>query len=391
MISSPRYIEDIFSDFYHASIFNVDIQYQDQSASQSFYASIIDNKPLTQNQANFLLKILDKYKVVMARHGLDYHDDLKDPKWKSPFRIIDLTKSIWVEKDEHNVPIVCMKFPYQIKSAFESEFKDLVNGTWDHEKKMRRVSIYKCNLIQLHDFAVKHNFEIDDTLMIALGEVEEIWSSPEEILPTCDLVADWVILFNSSEETDTWWKEHSSGNYEKDLMLAKRMGYYFAGQPHTMVEKIAASQSNSFWIKTNRDLLALHYHTGGKMCIVLDRVSDTLDWLKQFAEDIDRSDIKRDRVKVCFRAEKGPKTGINEWIKDNGFGGKVEDGDILIFEQKPAKWLFKEQDSVTMLVTNNIYPPTSMIAKDWFNTHPCAIFLGDIKPSEQRGQTIVEL
>jgi len=117
----------------------------------------------------------------------------------------------------------------------------------------------------------------------------------------------------------------------------------------------------------------------------------TINWLTKFAEDIDRSDINRNKVRVCFRAEKGAKTDINEWIKDNGFGGKVEDGDILIFEQKPAKWLFKEQDSVTLLVTNNIYPPTSIIAKDWFNTHPCVIFLGDIKPSEQKGQPIVEL
>ena len=391
MLSSPRYIEDIFSDFYHASIFNVSIQHQDQSASQSFYACIMDNKPLTQNQANFLLKILDKYKIVMARHGLDYQEDIKNPKWKSPFRIIDLSKTIWVEKDENNIPIVCMKFPYQIKSAFEQEFRDLVNGTWDHEKKMRRVSIYKCNLIQLHDFAVKHNFEIDDTLLIALGEVEEIWSAPEEILPSSSLIADWVCLFNSSQDTDDWWKKHFSGNYEKDLMLAKSMGYLYDGRPFTMVEKIASSPSNAFWIKANDDLLTLHQQVGGKMCIVLDRVSDTIDWLKKFAEDVDRAGINRDRVKVCFRAEKASKSNINEWIKTNGFGGKVEDGDILIFEQKPAKWLFKEQESVTLLVTNNIYPPTSMIAKDWFNTHPCTIYLGDIKPSEQKGQPIVEL
>jgi hypothetical protein len=391
MLSSPRYIEDIFSDFYHASIFDIDIQHQDQSASQSFYASILDSKPLTQNQANFLLKILDKYKVVMARHGLDYQDDIKTPKWKSPFRIIDLTKSIWVEQDEHTVPVVCMKFPYQIKAAFESEFRDLVNGTWDHERKMRRVSIYKCNLIQLHDFSVKHNFEIDDTLLIALGEVEEIWAAPEEISPASALIADWVTLLNSSNETNLWWNEHCTGNYSKDLMLAKSMGYCYEGMPFSTVEKIAASQSNAFWIKTNKELLDLHHRVGGKMCIVLDRVSDTINWLTKFAEDIDRSDINRNKVRVCFRAEKGAKTDINEWIKDNGFGGKVEDGDILIFEQKPAKWLFKEQDSVTLLVTNNIYPPTSMIAKDWFNTHPCVIFLGDIKPSEQKGQPIVEL
>ena len=78
-------------------------------------------------------------------------------------------------------------------------------------------------------------------------------------------------------------------------------------------------------------------------------------------------------------------------MSDNGFGGKVEEGKILIFNHKPAKWLFKEQENVKLLVTNNLYPATNSIAKDWLSSHPCVIYLGDIKPSELRGQKIVEL
>ncbi len=85
------------------------------------------------------------------------------------------------------------------------------------------------------------------------------------------------------------------------------------------------------------------------------------------------------------------RTGINEWIKLAGVGGKVESGRILIFESRPAKWLFKDQSDVTLLVTNNVFPPTNVITRDWFNSHPCVIYLGDIKPSETKGQKIVEL
>lgn len=392
MTPHTRYIEDIFVEFYESGFLGPDVQYQDQNASHSFYAIIKGGNQLTQNQANFVLKLLDKYKIVMARYGLDYRDEIKDAIWKRPFRTIDLSKKIWVEKPEVGHIEVCMIFPYQIKSAFESEFKELVNGTWDHVKKMRRVSIYKCNLIQLYDFAQKHNFEIDDTLLIALGEVEEIWASPEEILPASALCADRITLLNSSEETDMWWQERCTGDYNQDLMLAKSMGYCYEDRPCNIVEKIAASPSNAFWIKTNKELLELHSQVGGKMCIVLDRASDTMNWLVQFAIDVDAAEINREKVKVCFRADKSSSSDINEWIRKNNFGGKVEQGEILIFEQKPAKWLFKEENSVKLLVTNNLYPPTSMITKDWFNSHPCTIYIGDIKPSQHyKGQTIVEL
>jgi len=53
--------------------------------------------------------------------------------------------------------------------------------------------------------------------------------------------------------------------------------------------------------------------------------------------------------------------------------------------------LFKDLDDVTLLVTNNVFPPTNVMTRDWFNSHPCVIYLGDIKPSETKGQKIVEL
>jgi len=107
--------------------------------------------------------------------------------------------------------------------------------------------------------------------------------------------------------------------------------------------------------------------------------------------DADAQGVSRDEIKVCFRDSRLQDTGINEWIKLAGVGGKVESGRLLIFESRPAKWLFKDTSDVTLLVTNNVFPPTNVITRDWFNSHPCVIYLGDIKPSETKGQRIVEL
>jgi hypothetical protein len=363
------------------------------SAASSFYSVILQGKELTQNQANFILKLLAKYRVLMLKSSFDYQHVLDNPQWKTPFRILDLSKKIFVEKESNGSIWVCVKFPYQLKREFDDEFEDKQHlmSSWDPERKLRQLSVYDANLVQLYEFALKHNFEIDDTFMIALAEVEEIWQNQEEVLPFSSVVANWVVLGNSSTETDDWFKTHSSGLIDNDLLLAKSMGYLYSSKPRTMIEKIAASDSNSFWIKNNADFLSLCNSITGRVCIVLDRTSNTLDWLTQFINDADAAGIDRNEIKVCFRDSKEQNTGINEWIKANGVGGKVETGRILIFEFKPAKWLFKEQESVKLLVSNNLYPSTNQLTKDWVGSHPCVIYLGDIKPSEQRGQKIVEL
>jgi hypothetical protein len=393
MLSSD-FVEDTFIKFYDLVMLDeVPLQAQDLSAASSFYSVILQGKELTQNQANFILKLLAKYRVLMLKSSFDYQHVLDNPQWKTPFRILDLSKKIFVEKESNGSIWVCVKFPYQLKREFDDEFEDKQHlmSSWDPERKLRQLSVYDANLVQLYEFALKHNFEIDDTFMIALAEVEEIWQNQEEVLPFSSVVANWVVLGNSSTETDDWFKTHSSGLIDNDLLLAKSMGYLYSSKPRTMIEKIAASDSNSFWIKNNADFLSLCNSITGRVCIVLDRTSNTLDWLTQFINDADAAGIDRNEIKVCFRDSKEQNTGINEWIKANGVGGKVETGRILIFEFKPAKWLFKEQESVKLLVSNNLYPSTNQLTKDWVGSHPCVIYLGDIKPSEQRGQKIVEL
>jgi len=393
MLSSD-FVEDTFIKFYDLVMLDeVPLQAQDLSAASSFYSVILQGKELTQNQANFILKLLAKYRVLMLKSSFDYQHVLDNPQWKTPFRILDLSKKIFVEKESNGSIWVCVKFPYQLKREFDDEFEDKQHlmSSWDPERKLRQLSVYDANLVQLYEFALKHNFEIDDTFMIALAEVEEIWQNQEEVLPFSSVVANWVVLGNSSTETDDWFKTHSSGLIDNDLLLAKSMGYLYSSKPRTMIEKIAASDSNSFWIKNNADFLSLCNSITGRVCIVLDRTSNTLDWLTQFINDADAAGIDRNEIKVCFRDSKEQNTGINEWIKVNGVGGKVETGRILIFEFKPAKWLFKEQESVKLLVSNNLYPSTNQLTKDWVGSHPCVIYLGDIKPSEQRGQKIVEL
>ena len=97
-----RYVEDLFLEFMDlCDNKNIELQHQDQSAANSFYVVISTAGQLTKNQANFLIKILQKYKLYAKMAGLDFEDVLVNPVWKNSFRQLDLTKKIFVERMEN--------------------------------------------------------------------------------------------------------------------------------------------------------------------------------------------------------------------------------------------------------------------------------------------------
>ena len=396
-MSSSLFAEDIFQLFSQlVDSGQVKVQHQDHSPVVSFYTKLLQQEPLTKNQADYVVKILEKYQHAAMIAGLDYSGSVKNFQWKQPFRILDLTKRIYVERTSAGQLEVCVKFPYQLKKEFDNQINSYqLTSTrfnnWDADQKLRRLNLYDFNLIALYEFANRNNFQIDDTFMNVLADVEEIWQNQEEILPASDIINDRVQLVNATAEAEQWFNLCWVGETDKDLLTAKHMGYSYRGQPKNINEKIAAHAENSFWIRTNDKFFDLYKNITGKTAVMLDRTGDTLTWLQKFVTDADAQGVNRDEIKVCFRDSKDRDTGINEWIKLAGVGGKVETGRLLIFESRPAKWLFKDLDDVTLLVTNNVFPPTNVIARDWFNSHPCVIYLGDIKPSEIKGQKIVEL
>lgn len=390
------FVEDLFESFY-SLWYNKGllVQQQDSSPIESFYLKIINDQPLTQNQGNFLLKLLEKYKTAAATAGLDYIGQLQTVQWRTAFRELDLSKKIYVEADSTGKVWVCIKFPYQLKKEFELEIHGGIppheTSIWDSEKKVRCIHVYDANLIQLYEFAQKHNFEIDDTFMIALGQVEEIWQNLDQIVPSSSSVDGTVYLNNATDDAAEFWNNKAINTYAANLLLAKSMGHLYQGHTTTLLEKIACSPANSFWIKDTNNLFDLYNAVNGNMCVILDRASDQLAWLKEFVAAADRAGVPRAHLKVCFRDSKKDTKETNTWIKEQGIGGSVDSGRIFIFEFKPAKWLFKQHRDVKLLVTNNLYPTTNMITKDWLASHPCVIYLGNIKPSTQKGHQIVEL
>ena len=102
-------------------------------------------------------------------------------------------------------------------------------------------------------------------------------------------------------------------------------------------------------------------------------------------------DVPPTDIRICFRQDKIEDRGFNQWVKDNGYGGKVEGGKIFIFQNKPPKWLFSDGIDVKIILTNSLYPVPSAITQAWMESHTCVCFVGDIKAAHIKDKKIAEL
>lgn len=390
------FVEDLFIEFSNLiDLSKINVQYQDLSPIQSFCSVLYTGGQLTQNQANFMIKLLTKYKLGAKAAGLDYLNDLENLRWKNSFRTIDYGKKVFVEEGENREIFICMKFPFALKETFDKELgRDYGASEWDAGRKLRRLKFYKFNAMAVLEFAKRHEFEIDNSFLDAISSVEEIWQQQDKIQPHSVVVEGTVALVNANQDTLDWWIDNASGNLVDDLVLAKSMGYPLREDhtSNTSLDDVLKSSNSSFWLKQYKSVYEFYNHTTGAIGVLVDRSSGSHDWVKSFVNNMLLHGANRDDIKVCFRTSgDGTDKAFNQWIKDNGLGGNVESGRILIFNTKPPKWVFTKQIDVKLVVTNNMYPNTSNLAQHWIDSHPCVFYLGEVKPSPKRNKQIVEL
>jgi hypothetical protein len=393
-----QFIEDDFLKFYQELLQNFwQVPAKEADALSSFYMLCVDNRAFTEKQASYMLTLMAKYQEAICNKDFDFSEKLANPKFKHPFRIIDDNKKFYIEKTADGTVLMCFKFPYAFKAIFDKEVTQLTDNKsafrFDLESQARKINFYDLNPVVAYEFALTHNFEIDESVLHAVAETETAWSNQEQLTPKADLVDNIVTIRARNEHCVDFFNAAVTGDYLTDLFTAKSMGYpaVLDHAPEHIVEKIAVEKTNTFWIQTNAKLFELYKTLGCKIAIILDRNDNNRDWIKNFTQQAEEAKIKRSEIKVCFRDNSEHGKEFNEWIKRHNHGGKVDKGNIYIFDHKPAKWLFKEPNFVKIVVTTTKFMPSAPITKELINTHPCAIYLSDIKPTVKGNTQLVKL
>lgn len=386
------YIEDLFVRVIDIMDQNLlGMQYHDQSAARSFYNSINAGKDLTEKQGAYILKIIYKYRNSV-RSFIEVEPYLEKPMWSKPFRVVDLNKEVWVEQGNIKTPLICLKFPYSLKDNFESVFKPNIEKGhyWNAERRIRQINIYKGNIVEVQQWCVENEFTIDDSFTSCVDQIEEIWQERSSYEPHSVYENGEVQLVNCSEDTETYFLKKSNNNTINDMFLAKRMGYPLTNPNKSLAQQISSNRENTFWIKDVEQFLDLGYQVKGRIVILLDRASDALDYMIDLKKAIDNNKYDTKDFRVCFRTNNKDNPEFNNWVRDNKFGGKIDGAKFLIFQHKPPKWLFKQENDVIIVATNNLMPSTFGLTRDMLESSPIVFYVGEIEPSKGR-KNIVEL
>jgi len=145
-------------------------------------------------------------------------------------------------------------------------------------------------------------------------------------------------------------------------------------------------------MKSNQEFFQLYQSVNGTTVLIIDRnTKDIIGWLEQFINDARIHGVDISLFRICHREPKDSTVPLNDWIKQNNLGGKIDGGRLYIFKQKPAKWLFVNDVDVKIIATNSYIPVNDYITSHWINSHPCVCYISDITPTKSRNKQIAVL
>jgi hypothetical protein len=399
-MSNNPFIEDIFIDLADTIMAgSIIVPQVDYDPIISFYNTILTGKQLTKKQADYLIRLLIKYQTVYESvANISITNAIASPVWKQPFRTLDYSKSVSVVTDSTGISYIHLKFPFALKDLFIAEFANVRGKSpamWDPEEKVQKIKIHDINVIQLYEFVKKNNFDVADDFLSVVSQVEEIWASEEEFSPMSYVVDNSVEIVNYSKLAKDYFDQNKSNSVVKDLFLARSMGYPLANSDNTnRLDRLFSSKETNFWIRDLKDCFKFIKDVDSyPIVLFLDRASNVMDDVITFCEAFKFAGFDESSIRVCFRFsndEEGGKT-FNQWIKDNGLGGKMTSGKIFICQHKPPKWMLSSDFTPKILISNSLYPSTSQQTSHFIKHHHTVFYVGNVKPSMNKEYRIVEL
>ena len=262
--------------------------------------------PWTEKQAKLALIICKRYATKLESVGHTVRNLLSQPKYDSPFRIINSQKIIETTQDAEGVEKIELKFPYDKKLVnlirCVKEKRCLPAGYFLFDGETKTWTIIKTDVTTFYTtlIAMRYNFTfVDDKL---LNEFEQI--QKEKCLfkkPVAKLYHDSLKLSNVSQSLEDYWNKNIQ--QKKLLLQIDSLKEFNIPQKHLKAKaysilgkKIAHNSNRHLWINKN-DYSKDHVILGlkelecfpiimpvsGEVIDTKKDIEELEDWIKCFA------------------------------------------------------------------------------------------------------------
>lgn len=355
----------------------ISIQPYDHPIARSLATQLDSGLALTEKQGTIAERLLKKYSGALTNVGFDIEKLLAEKIYKNPFRVIDKTKSIYVDGEK----LVC-KSPFipDLVNAFKKRKKvPYKRGDYQPDTKEWNFDYNEPNL----DFMFKQikgkNFSIDREILDKYEQIEAVLKDGIQYYPILKYNNKFYvenILLSDEEQNNLatindvrtavmWARKRGCVAYDDSIVeLYGKQTYY---------DKIMLGDETQVNIDFRKYPVSDLINTISKTATTIIFVqSADPEQLKSWIKNLKDNGINENDIAVCFRYKKDKEA--NEFIKNENVNEYSPNKKVLITNERIPKTFVKDNVEADIIIVDLAIKPAHYKTQIYLENKPLVMY-----------------
>lgn len=358
-----HYIEDYLIQFYLGT---VRVGSFDSQIASSLGLQAYEKKPMTAKQGSVSLKLIKKYSKQFVLKGFDsVYDDIENPNFKNPFRIVENRKIINITNGKLSI-----KFPFD--QALVNTLREISNENifckpiYHPEDKSWIMELNEESLLIVMDkFS---DFEWSEEITVLVNQIHDVRKNMDNYIPILTKVTDKYIIKNSIFKDSYSNLEYAlidsfkKGIYVYDDVVNSELMELTISNP--LFKLFSLSPAQKFLVNnedfSKKEILNFLNKFDITVALFVDDKFDSED-LITWTDEMKSQGITSDQVSVYFRKPSEHDTEFNQTVKNLKLNKDASNAEV--------KWMFLSSKYPKSLVKNNKVADICLFVDKHISTH----------------------
>jgi hypothetical protein len=357
------YIEDYLIQFYLGT---VRVGSFDGQIASSLGLQAYEKKPMTAKQGAVSLKLIKKYSKQFVLKGFDsVYDDIENPNFKNPFRIVENRKTINITNGK-----ISIKFPFD--QNLVNTLREISNQSvfckpiYHPEDKSWIMELNEESLlVVMEKFS---DFEWSEDIANFVNQIHDIRKNMDRYIPILTKVKDNYCIKNSIFDNSYTNLEHAlidsfkKGIYVYDDIVNSELIELTTS--NALFKLFSSSPAQKFLINnedfSKKEILSFLNKFDTTVAIFVNEKFDSED-LITWTEDMTSEGILIDQISVYFRKPSEHDKEFNQKVKDLKLNKDASNTEV--------KWMFLSSKYPKSLIKNNKVADICLFVDKHISTH----------------------